>query len=76
MKLRFEKEESDVQTIDPAPATALVALCAGALIVHGGVAKRQLMSVSALAAGNAAVAAVWHSRRARFVVQLTATDWR
>src|SRR4029453_13643589 len=27
-----------------------------------------------LAAGNAAVAAVWHSRRARFVVQLTATQ--
>lgn len=42
MKLRFEKEESDVQTIGPAVVTALVALCAWALMVHVGVAKRQL----------------------------------
>jgi hypothetical protein len=41
--LRFEKEESDVQTIDPALVTALFALCVGALIVHAGVAKRQLI---------------------------------
>jgi hypothetical protein len=32
----------EVQTIDPALVTALVAMCAGALIVHAGVAKRQL----------------------------------
>ena len=31
---------------------------------------------AALAAGNVAVAAVWHSRRARFVVQLTTTERR
>jgi hypothetical protein len=42
VNLRFEKEESDVQTIDPALVTALVALCVGALMVHAGVAKRQL----------------------------------
>lgn len=42
MKLRFEKEESDVQAMDPALVTALVALCVGALMVHAGVAKRQL----------------------------------
>jgi len=42
VKLRFAKEESDVQTIDPALVTALVALCIGALIVHAGVATRQL----------------------------------
>ena len=42
MKLRLEEEESDVQTIDPALVTALVALCVGALMVHAGVAKRQL----------------------------------
>ena len=42
MKLRFEKEESDVQTIDPNLVTALVALGVGTLMVHAGVAKRQL----------------------------------
>ena len=42
MKLRLEQQESDVQTIDRAPMTALVALCVGALMVHAGVAKRQL----------------------------------
>ena len=42
MKLRFEKEESDLQTIDPALLTALVALCVGALMVHAGVVKRRL----------------------------------
>jgi hypothetical protein len=42
VKLRLEKEESDMQTIDPALMTALVALCVGALMVHAGVAKRQL----------------------------------
>jgi hypothetical protein len=36
------KEESDVQTIDPALVTALVAMCVGALMVHAGLAKRQL----------------------------------
>jgi hypothetical protein len=30
-----------MQTIGPAPATSLVALCVGALMVHAGVAKRQ-----------------------------------
>jgi hypothetical protein len=39
MKLRFEKEESDVQTIDPALVTALVALCVGA--AHGPRRRRQ-----------------------------------
>ena len=42
MKLRCEKEESDVQTIDSALVTALVALCVGALMVHTGVSKRRL----------------------------------
>ena len=42
MKLRLEKEESDVQTIDPNLLTVLVALCVGMLMVHAGVAKRQL----------------------------------
>lgn len=42
MKLRLEQQESDGQTIDPALMTALVALCVGALMVHAGVAKRQL----------------------------------
>jgi hypothetical protein len=31
-----------MQTIDPALVTALVAMCAGELMVHAGVAKRQL----------------------------------
>ncbi len=31
-----------MQTIDPALATALVAMCIGALMVQAGVAKRQL----------------------------------
>jgi hypothetical protein len=31
-----------MQTIDPALVTALVAMCVGALMVHAGVAKRQL----------------------------------
>jgi hypothetical protein len=31
-----------MQPIDPALLTALVALCVGALMVHAGVAKRQL----------------------------------
>jgi hypothetical protein len=31
-----------MQTIDPAALTVLVAVCAGALMVHAGVAKRQL----------------------------------
>jgi hypothetical protein len=31
-----------MQTIDPALMTALVAMCVGALMVHAGVAKRQL----------------------------------
>jgi hypothetical protein len=31
-----------VQTIDPALVTALVALCVGTLMVHAGVANRQL----------------------------------
>ena len=31
-----------MQTIDPALVTALVALCAGALMVQAGLAKRQL----------------------------------
>jgi hypothetical protein len=31
-----------MQTIDPASVTALVAMCAGALMIHAGVAKRQL----------------------------------
>jgi hypothetical protein len=38
----IEKEECNVQTIDPAPVTALVAMCVGALMVHAGVAKRRL----------------------------------
>jgi hypothetical protein len=42
VKLRLEQQESDVQTIDPALMTALVALCVGALMAHAGVAKRQL----------------------------------
>jgi hypothetical protein len=42
VNLRLRKEESDVQTIDPALVTALVALCVGSLMVHAGVAKRQL----------------------------------
>jgi hypothetical protein len=42
VKLRFEKEESDVQTIDPALVTSHSSLCVGALMVHAGVAKRQL----------------------------------
>jgi hypothetical protein len=42
MTLRLEKEESDLQTIDPTLVTALVALCLGALWVHAGVAKHQL----------------------------------
>jgi hypothetical protein len=42
VKLRLEKEESDVQTIDPNLLTVLVALCVGTLMVHAGVAKRQL----------------------------------
>jgi hypothetical protein len=37
-----EKEESNVQTIDPALVTALVAMFVGALMVYAGVAKRQL----------------------------------
>jgi hypothetical protein len=36
VKLRLEQQESDVQTIDPALMTALVALCVGALMVHAG----------------------------------------
>ncbi len=31
-----------MQTIDPALVTALVAMCAGALMVHAGIAKRRL----------------------------------
>jgi len=31
-----------MQTIDPALVTALVAMCAGALMVHAGLAKRRL----------------------------------
>ena len=31
-----------MQTIDPALVSALVAMCVGALMVHAGVAKRQL----------------------------------
>jgi hypothetical protein len=31
-----------MQATDPALLTALVAMCAGALMVHAGVAKRQL----------------------------------
>ena len=31
-----------MQTIDPSLMTALVAMCVGALMVHAGVAKRQL----------------------------------
>jgi hypothetical protein len=31
-----------VQTVDPTLVTALVAICAGALMVQAGVAKRQL----------------------------------
>jgi hypothetical protein len=31
-----------MQMIGPAPAAALVAPCVGALMVHAGVAKRQL----------------------------------
>jgi hypothetical protein len=31
-----------MQTIDPALVTALVAVCATALMVHAGLAKRQL----------------------------------
>ena len=31
-----------MQTIDPALMTALVAICAGALMVHAGIAKRRL----------------------------------
>jgi hypothetical protein len=42
MTLRFEKEERDLQTIDPTLVTALVALCLGALWVHAGVAKHRL----------------------------------
>ena len=42
MKLPFEKEESDVQAIDPAPVTEHVALCAGVPIAHAGIATRQL----------------------------------
>ena len=41
MKLRFEEEESGMQTIDSL-VTALVALCVGTLMVHAGVAKSQL----------------------------------
>ena len=41
MKLRFEKEESDMQTIDSL-VTPLVALCVGTLMVHVGVATIQL----------------------------------
>jgi hypothetical protein len=41
VKLRCEKEETGVQTIDRALVTALVALCVAALI-HPGVSKRQL----------------------------------
>ena len=41
MKLRSEKEESDVQTIDPALATALVALRIAAPIVHPDSSTRQ-----------------------------------
>ena len=32
-----------MQTIDPALVTARVAICVGALMVHTGVAKRQLV---------------------------------
>jgi hypothetical protein len=42
VKLRCEKEESGVQTIDSALVTAVVALCVAALMVHPGVSKRQL----------------------------------
>jgi hypothetical protein len=69
VKLRFEKDESGVQTIDPALVTALVALRPPA----DGSRRR---CRPALAAENEVVAAVWHSRRARFVVQLTATERR
>ena len=31
-----------MQTINPALVTALVAMCVGALMVHAGLAKRQL----------------------------------
>ena len=31
-----------MQTTDPALVSALVAMCAGALMVHAGVAKRRL----------------------------------
>ena len=43
MNLRIEKEEGNVQTIDPTLMTALVAMCVGALIVHASVAKRQFV---------------------------------
>ena len=32
-----------MHTIDPGLVTTLVAMCAGALMVHAGVAKRQLV---------------------------------
>jgi hypothetical protein len=35
-------EASNVQTVDPGLMTALVAMCVGALMVHAGVAKRQV----------------------------------
>jgi hypothetical protein len=37
------KEEGNVHTVDPAVTGALVAICVGALMVHAGVSKRQLV---------------------------------
>jgi hypothetical protein len=31
-----------MQTIDPALVTSLVAMCVGVLMIHAGIAKRQL----------------------------------
>jgi hypothetical protein len=42
VKLLCEKEESDVQTIDPALVTALVAPRIAALMIHPDISKRQL----------------------------------
>ena len=58
-----------MQTIDPTLVTALTGMSVGVLMVHAGVVKR-------LAAGDAVVAAVWHPRHARFVVQMSITERR
>ena len=75
----------------PNGSTAFCGLCSAALVVvlddepmwFDEIADAAVAALASrrrvdqrLAAGNAAVAAVWHSRRARFVVSMTATERR